>query len=288
MSPFVGASPAATPDDVQVATVNGRPVWGSCVTRQVTGGKARTATAALHDCVDFELLAQEAERRGLAADPELVDAWRTTLVDRLVATAYEAKHRTPADFGNLMIKALADNDQRRHRPEYRASTFLRVTITPTSPDKSFPLSDPRDAAARAIADKLAAEVAPETGLMAPHLTPVVAKYQAEAATAKLAIEQTDVPPYAMVGLEKAYAGVLFGIPEIGRTAGPVRTKWGWDVILWTGVVPARDQTVDELAADILPRMRREYFPLWVKQLEQSLNLHIEYIDANLPLLEEGS
>src|SRR5688572_17810971 len=76
------ASPAA--DDVQVATVNGRPVWGSCVATQVKASPGKTKQVALDECVSFELLAQVAEQRGLDRHHETADATRTALVGRLV------------------------------------------------------------------------------------------------------------------------------------------------------------------------------------------------------------
>src|SRR5688500_1194279 len=88
------AAPAR--DDVQVATVNGRPVWGSCVTGQ--GARGATRDEALAQCIDFELLAQAAEARGLAVDPDVVLATRTALVSQLVAREYEDKYDGPEDF----------------------------------------------------------------------------------------------------------------------------------------------------------------------------------------------
>jgi hypothetical protein len=61
----------ASPDDVIVAQVNGRPVWGSCVAIQAKRTGA-TRDAALRQCVDFELLAQSAEKRGFATNPDVV------------------------------------------------------------------------------------------------------------------------------------------------------------------------------------------------------------------------
>src|SRR4051812_6195816 len=84
-APLVAPSRGA--DDVVVATVDGRPVWGSCVTVQAT--HAHTKEVALEECIEFELMAQAAEKRGLATDPDVVDATRTALVNQLVAQAYE-------------------------------------------------------------------------------------------------------------------------------------------------------------------------------------------------------
>jgi hypothetical protein len=55
--------PAAAADDVVVALAAGRPVYGSCVAAQAERGHL-SRDAALRECIDFELMAQEAERRG--------------------------------------------------------------------------------------------------------------------------------------------------------------------------------------------------------------------------------
>src|SRR5262245_41561856 len=96
-APRVGA------DDVEVARVGGRPVWASCVVEQAQRQHV-TREAALDQCIAFELMAQEAEKRGLAAAPEVTDATKTALVSRLVAVAFEGTYRTPADLGEFMAK----------------------------------------------------------------------------------------------------------------------------------------------------------------------------------------
>src|SRR5262245_24622681 len=73
--------PTPAADDVQVATVNGKPVWGSCVTAQ--GAHAASKQDALKQCIDFELMAQAADARGLATDPDVALATRTALVSQL-------------------------------------------------------------------------------------------------------------------------------------------------------------------------------------------------------------
>src|SRR5688500_7421250 len=86
------APPAA--NDVEVARVNDRPVWGSCVATQAVSATPQDRDRALRDCIDFELLAQTAEQRGLAAMPEVNEAFRTALVDRVVAD-FEHRYQKP-------------------------------------------------------------------------------------------------------------------------------------------------------------------------------------------------
>ena len=59
-APLVIATPRLTDGDVEVARVNGRPVWSSCVATQAAGaGSAEQLRRdALDQCIAFELLAQ--------------------------------------------------------------------------------------------------------------------------------------------------------------------------------------------------------------------------------------
>jgi len=116
-------APAAGPDDVIVAQVNGRPVWGSCVAAQASRGIARDA--ALRECVDFELLAQAAEARGLATAPEVTEGTRGALANRLVETGFEATYRSPADVPGQIDRVIAANPLLANRPERRGSTYAR-------------------------------------------------------------------------------------------------------------------------------------------------------------------
>ena len=76
------AAPAGASDGV-VAHVNGRPVYGSCVSAQAAAHKL-DAKGALRECIDFELLAQAAEAKGLALDHDVAYATKTSLVSRVL------------------------------------------------------------------------------------------------------------------------------------------------------------------------------------------------------------
>lgn len=262
----------AAEGDVQVATVNGRPVWGSCVTAQATGGKSRED--ALRECVDFELMAQAAEARGLATDHEVVQATHTALVSQLVAYDYEAKYGKPSDFGTVYDQLVAKNRARADHDEYRASAYARIDV----PKGATPAEDE---AAHALIAEVAAATANERGLMPQHLKEIAEKVVGDRAKVNVAA----VGPYLPRGLDPPYSQALFALPEIGRTAGPVRTAWGWDVILWSDVVPAAHPTPDELAEKMLPDVKRSYFTYWVNTIASRLGVKITIIDENLPALE---
>jgi len=256
-------APKAGSDDVVVATVAGRPVWGSCVAAQARAKLDRKA--ALDQCIAFELLAQAAEARGIERDPEVVDAARTAMVSQFVATAFEAVYKTPSDLGDQFQKIREKNKWRMHRPEYRGSTFVRVAVPDGSPADV-------DDKAHALADKIAAALADKTGLFGVDL---VETGQRIARENNGHVEYSDYPPTDPFRLHKAYGDALYAIPEVGRISPPTRTKWGWDIVLWTGGITKRDITRDELADELFPDIRRSYFNVWVGEIAHDHNIVIK-------------
>lgn len=301
------ASPIATstgPSDEIVANVNGRPVWASCVAAQgakivadhaarvadharstalreklVAEGQAfppvpplaalphDPARAALDACIEFELLAQQADKRDLGADPDVVDATRAAIVNRLVETGFEHKYTKPADLGDRLDKWYRDNEWRLHRPELRSSAYVRaVGDTPEA-----------KAAAQAVYDKLATE----TGLFTLDL-----QEASKLPTGAVKIEYLNVSIKPRDQLDKSYAAALFSIPEVGRVSPPTKTPWGWDVILWTGGLAAKETTREELAAEAFPDLRRSMFPIWVAQIARELGVTPVIDQAQLARLDE--
>jgi hypothetical protein len=192
-------------DDVVVATVAGKPVWGSCVTEQAARGATRQA--ALEQCVDFELLAQAAAARGLYRDPEVVEATRAALVNELVAHDYEDKFTTPAEFGPTW-DAIVQRGKlifRYQHEEYRASAYVRLTL----PEKVPP---EEDAAAHAVADRIAAAAAPEVGLTGAELVEL-----AQRIAGPRKIDSQEVPLYKIGALEDHYGDALL---RSRRSVGP--------------------------------------------------------------------
>ena len=278
------ATPRLTGDDVEVARVNGRPVWSSCVATQAAaarGGAAdRVRRDALDQCIAFELLAQVAEARGLAAAREVGDAVRTAVVNRLVETDFERRYRTPDDLEQPIDIVMKRNEWRMHILELRASTFARFIVPPGVPAGAPPDVDAR---AHALADRLAAEFTGQTGLFGVHLTEAA---QRLAAGTDIKLDTADVRPTHQDDLVEPYAKALYAIPEVGRIAPPVRTQWGWDVVLWTGGVEARERSRDELVAEMFPEVRRQQFHLWVTQLGKQLGIHVEIDPATVAKLDE--
>jgi hypothetical protein len=279
--PAVIATPRLTAEDLEVANVNGRPVWASCVAAQAgviaaaPGPADPRRRAALEQCIAFELLAQAAEARGTAAAPEVAVAARTASVNRLVATDFEQRYRTADDLRQPIELAMKRNAWRMHIVQLRSSTFARFVVPKDAPPEL-------DARAHALADQLAAELAGEAGLYHVHLTTAAGRL---AAGTGLKLETADVKPTHQDDLVEPYARALYAIPEVGRIAPAVRTPWGWDVVLWTGGIEPKETSRDELVAEMVPELRRRQFQLWVTQLGKQLGVHVEIDQAAVAKLD---
>src|SRR5258705_7581773 len=84
------------------------------------------------------------------------------------------------------------------------------------------------------------------------------------------------------GTDPTFAAATFALPTIGAVSSPMRTPWGWDLILLTDIIPAQTMTRDELVAKLFPGLRRGYFDqVWAAQLEKG-----HAISENADLLEE--
>lgn len=273
------ASPPSSPADVVVARVEGRPVWGSCVAAQaaaIAGSEAERKARAREQCIQFELLAQAAERRGFATAPEVGEAERTAEVNRLVELDFDQRYRTPADLASVVDPVIAKNLWRMHIVQLRSSAFARFDVPDHAPPEV-------DAQAKALADQLAGPLLPQTGLFTVHLREAAERLARPAA---IQLEVSDVKPTHQDGLVDEYARALYAIPEVGRIAPPVRTKWGWDVILWTGGIEAQERTREDVVADLFPEIRRRYFQVWVTQLARQLGVHIDVDQAAVAKLDE--
>ena len=278
-APSAIATPPRTPDDAPVARVNGRTVWASCVAVQAgaiaAGSDRERRAAALEQCIAFELLAQAADARGLAAAPEVVEAARSAEVNRLVETEFEQRTRGPADLAPQLDAVLNASPWLLRVPELRDSTYARFVVPKDAPAAV-------EARAHALADQLAAALADQTGLFGVHLSDA-ARRIAQGSGAQL--ETLEFRPASREQLEGAYAAALFAIPEIGRASPAFRTPWGWDVVVWTGGSPARTRSRDDAAAELFPELRRRQFQRWVTQLARQRGIAIKIEQGELTRLD---
>lgn len=260
VAPPIAAGPSA-PDDIVVATVDGRPVWSSCVTAQAAklrGTDDERRRRAVAECVDFELMAGVAHQRGLVDHFEVQEAILGALANRLVALDVEAKLANPESVRPLLEEELARRAPVMNMPEIRDSTFIRVEVADKAPPEAWE-------SARQMAERIHAELA-GGGLLPEHLRAAVRRVNKDF-THKVEVER--YAPKPLVAIVPEYGRALFAIPEVGQVSPPTRTKWGWDIVLLTQLFPAKQYTREEVIAEVLPDARREYVRRWVDEIVRS-------------------
>lgn len=248
------AVPAA--GDVQVATVGGRPVWGGCVADQIARGIAATKDAALAQCIDLELLSQQAER--FAGDAEVIDATRTALVRRLM-DAFEAKYPGP-DSLRAEIDALFAKVGTHTRPELRTSFHALVMAKKDEPEATH-------LEARRAAEQIHQRVGNEPGLF-----PAQLREATEGVKTSLEIKLEDVAamPKDNRRYAAAYVGALFAIPEVGRVSPVIKSDFGYHVILMTD----RKAEAEIDREQVFGGLRRQLFVKYVTDLMAASKIEV--------------
>ncbi|HVV86574.1 MAG TPA: hypothetical protein VHE35_26130 [Kofleriaceae bacterium] len=250
-------APAASPDDVVVARVNGRPVWGSCVAAQARGRHVDARTA-LGDCVDLELGAQEAERRGLDEDPDVLEQAQQAMVARFVDRDFTAVYQKPSDLPSSFVDPIMKrNEWRLHRDEYRGSFYARVEAD----EKEVPRGSAADQEAERIAQAAYARLAGRHDLFRGDVE--AALRAAAGPTVKL--DFADFKPTTGDNVQHYYRDALFALHTIGEVSPPTRGPYGWDLVLWTTRLEPLDQTRDDVLAQLWKPMRQRFFLDWAAQ-----------------------
>lgn len=261
------ALPVAAPAGrAVVAEVDGLPVYEDCVATQAAA-HGIDSRAALDQCVAFELLAQEAARRGLAADPEVRRVRKTEAVRRLIDEAFLARYPDPDSVTPAQLQPIYDQHRLRYqRPELRETVYARAP----APEAEHPEGSPGDLAAREAMEKLHAALAGRRDVTAELLEQTASDLAPGAS-----VEVARVRPFhSRDAIVKPFLEATFAIPETGMVSPPVRTQWGWDVILLASVRPAVDMSIDDVKSELFEILRRRLYHEWVESLAERADTRI--------------
>jgi hypothetical protein len=270
--------PGAGSGDVVVATVDGRPVWGSCVAGHVRT-RGVSVDQAVTDCIELELLAAAAVARGVVDRPDTQRELEAALVDGYVGEAFEDTYTSAAALPAAIVEqAVRTNAYELDHPEERTVVYARAKFAVDNKAPAPPIGSPPDLAAKAFAEEIYAGVRGQTDLFPEDL------YAAARAVAGDRIYHLGDRPFTAprhgVAVEE-FSAAMFAIPAIGEVSPPTRTPWGWDVILLVDIHPPVKRTRDELVAEMFPGMRRAYFDqIWVREQRKrhAIEAHPELLD----------
>lgn len=230
----------------------------------------------LNNVIRFELLAQEAERRGLDKDPEVLEAMRRVMVQKL----------TQQQFNDLQI-SITEEDARAYY-EANIHDFVkpeRVRLSHVF--FSAPKGDPSRNRIRAEAERALAEL---RGKDRDAFSELARKRsddeRSKRAGGDLSFRTRDELK-EMWGEE--FANAAFALKTVGQFADLVVTDKGFHVVKLLGRQEGVERTFEQVRAQIESRLQREKktqaFEEFVQQLWDRANPQID--EAVLEKLEVG-
>lgn len=227
-----------------VATVEGQPIYADCVERQ-GAAHGLDARAALDECIDFELLAQRAARTGHQVDPEVLDVREREAVRALIDHEFVANFDGPEDVPMEHVRSYYDQvkEQKYVRPEERRETqYARVAVAAGIPEGSD-----EDLEAQRVADEIYAAMRHRTDLTEEEFILEARKIAAPTAISK-EVSAFNFPRVSRI--LPVYSKATWEIPKPGMIHAPIRTPFGWDVILLTRILPPLHLSIEEVTPEI--------------------------------------
>lgn len=221
----------------------------------------------LDNQVRFELLAQEALRRGLDKDPEIQDSLKKIIVQKLTRDEFDNRVKLED-----ISDAEAEKFYQEHPDEYHKPEMVRVAhiFLPFGSDQ---------AAAKKQADKVAAELRSKKQ---DHMAfrNLAKQYSADAASKD---NGGDLRYMAAAEIEqeygKAFADAAFALKNLNDQSDVVTGKAGFHILQQTGRRPAIERTLEQVKTQIKNRLyrdkRTEAFNKFVDDLKAKAGVSID-------------
>jgi hypothetical protein len=278
-----------------VARVDDVPIYADCVARQMSvdparGSSASALQAALDDCVAFELLAQEARRRGLTSDPDAVMTQRREAVRALIDRVFTPLFDSPDDVPRADIERFWPRLQRYfNHTELRSALHCRFKLK-----RGTVRNGPEDLEAK----RLAGELYPKVAGRKVDLAELIQLCGEATATHAMLVPEKPFTFEHGGNVDRAYADAVFAVPAAGRVTPPVRTAWGWDLILVTEIAPAVNKSFAEAVPELQQMFfydpdfegyRENHFLLWAARFGKgvAVEVHPERIPASEDIQAEA-
>jgi peptidyl-prolyl cis-trans isomerase C len=227
----------------------------------------------LDKMIDEMLLLQEAEKRGLSQNQELlakVERYRNRLVTEMLYRDV-AKERSQVD--EAEIEAYFQTHKNRFAQKERIRVSQILILLPPDADSE------KEAEARKKAEESLGRV------RAGEDFGELAKEYSEGPTAE---RGGDLGYFSRGRMLPDFEEAAFSLEKVGDTSDLVRTKFGYHIIVLTGRQPAKELSLDEVRERIVRQLasakRKEIRQSLAKELRESgrVNVYEERLEGNLP------
>ncbi len=227
----------------------------------------------LDNLIRFEVLAKEAERQGLAKDPDVQMTLKKIMVQKLVQKSFQ----DPAAAGGAPAVPEADLSKyyEDHKDEYSRPKRVRVAAVVFNAPQGSPDRAKKLAAAQKALARLKAEEKKNTLAFAQIVSELSEDPATKAAAGDLQFKSEEE-------LEKAYskpvAEAAFKLKP-GETSGVVQAPQGLYILKFTGEQPELNRTFDQVKAQIANKLHREKrtkeFDEWLKGLREQAKVAVD-------------
>ena len=178
--------------------------------------------------------------------------------------------QTPVDAAEVR-KQYDDNAKRYGKPEERQASHILIAVKPAA-------SDPDKAAAKKKAEEIAAQVKKN-----PAQFGEVAKKESQDPGS--AGQGGDLGFFARDGsMVKPFEDAVFSMKREGEIVGPIQTDFGWHIIKLTAIHPGKQQSFEEVKAQIEQDFKRQKaMRKFAEAADQLQNLVYEQADSLQPV-----
>jgi peptidyl-prolyl cis-trans isomerase C len=225
----------------------------------------------LDNLIRFEVLAKEAERQGLANDPDVQMTLKKIMVQKLVQKSFQDPAAGAADMPEADLSKYYED----HKDEYSRPRRVRVAAVVFQ----APEGSPERAKKLALAQKALAKLKAEEKKNTLAFAQVVSEFSEDPATKAAA---GDLQFKSAEELEKAYskpvADAAFKL-KAGETSGVVQAAQGLYILKYTGEQPELNRTFEQVKAQIANKLQREKrtkeFDEWLKGLREQAKVTVD-------------
>lgn len=236
----------------------------------------------LQDLVEFELLAAEAEARGLADDPLVREETRPVLVRRYLRAAFE-RETSGADIPReFLMQAYEQNRFFFRRGAGRSGDHIIVT---TSAGKR-PADATLDEQARALSARIQADLAARPPADAEAFLAAAPRYKADAEAAGLVVRGESLGAFPREGMfDPQFTAKAFELEQPGSLTAAFPTQFGWHVFRLEEALPARNVPFELAQAELRERTLPDFRLKMLRDLTDRLAREVEVIVNFAPVQE---
>lgn len=243
---------ARTPDGHEIVITAGR------LRAYAEGREDGDPRRLVQDLIDFELLAAQAAARGLADRPAVRSEARQVMVRRYLRGDFEPRYDRDAIPRELLRQAYDRNRWFFDHEEGRVGVHILVTTS----ENQRPEDPELDRRARALAERIRAELAAEPPADPDAFLAAAERYREQAEAAGLVVRGENLGGFPRHGrYVDAFTEQAFALTEPGSLTPAFPTRFGYHVFRLTEVIPERHVSFEDAEAELrertLPDFRRQ-------------------------------